>query len=136
MPSSQGQHGLATVAVRHATSGELLVAVPGAFKPKPNLPLAPIGVVPRASIVAVGLDGRPAGRAKIPVAFIVWTDSVLESRSVFRWEDVQDTVEQGDVTCFLDRPDVWPDCGDLLAKAESLGFGETRADAWVSAASE
>ena len=45
--SSQGQHGLATVAVRHATTGELLVAVPGAFKPKPNLPLAPTGVVPR-----------------------------------------------------------------------------------------
>ena len=134
---ASGQSGLATVAVRHATSGELLVAVPGAFKPRPSLPAAPTGVPPRGSIAAVGLDGRPAkGRAKVPVAFIVWPESVFESRSVFRWEDVQGSVEQGDVMCFRDHPEVWPDCGDLLAKAENLGFGETRADCWVSAASE
>ena len=41
---ASGQSGLATVAVRHATSGELLVAVPGAFKPRPSLPPAPTGV--------------------------------------------------------------------------------------------
>ena len=135
--SLHGQHrGLATVAVRHATSGELLVAVPGAFKPKPNLPVASTGVVPRASVAAVGLDGRLAGRAKVPVAFIVWNGPLLENRSVFHWEDVQECVDQGDMMFFLDRPDVWPDCGDLLVNAESLGFGETRADVRASAASE
>ena len=131
-----GEKGLSCVAVRHATSGELLVAVPGSFRPRPALPLTPSGRQPRGTVDGVSSDGsRAPGSLKVPVAFVILSEDVFADRGVFFFEDVAESMEEHHQVLFGGRHGLWPDCGQVVALAEALGFGDGAGDGWQSAVS-
>ena len=68
--------GLVAVPIGGARTGEILVAVPWSFKPKPPLSLSPNQRQPRGSVIAFDAMGQSLGKT-ILVVLMVWDAGVF-----------------------------------------------------------
>ena len=81
--SSASAKGL-VAAIRAAQTGEILVAVPGSFKPRPALPMSPTQRQPRGSVTALDAMGQSIGKT-IPIALVILDDARAFSEGGVFW---------------------------------------------------
>ena len=125
------RRGLACVPVRCATSGEVLVAIPGSFRPPTPLPSSPSGRRPAGKVDSLDALGQPTGR-QISIQFVVLDEVPFHQSTVWWWDDIE-TIGVGAVF-FGGRAGVWPDPASVVNLAESLGFGPAAGgEDWLSA---
>ena len=73
---------------------------------------------------AVARDGSDVPGKKVSVAFVILPESAFEARGIFYFEDAAPSVDEKALIAF-GFGDMWPDCGQLIARAEALGFGDS-----------